>query len=244
MREILSYSFLMPPTIFILTGLSGGMLALRRPRLGIRVALASNILIYLLATPVASKFLLHLLVEPTPAHVDLTTAQAIVIFSADIRVDGRDDGFSGVGLLTLDRLAAAARLYRRLHLPIVVSGGRVPHLGVSAAKLMRDELEQNFLVPVTFSEEISHTTYENAAYTSHFLITNGYNTVILVSQRRDLRRALWSFSRFGIRTLPYSTDDLSDELRVGDFFPSAQSFGESYYILHEIFGLVYYKLFY
>jgi uncharacterized SAM-binding protein YcdF (DUF218 family) len=234
----------MPPTIFIVSCLAGGLIGLRHPRIGLKIALVSSILLYILATPAASKILLRQFLTSPPANMNFKAAQAIVVFAADIRLRDRSAKSETVGLLTLDRLAAAAQLYRLLHLPIVVSGGQMPHAKVSSASLMRDELEQRFLAPVLFLEETSLTTYENAAYTSRFLTKEGYNTIIIVIQQRDIPRALWSFSQFGIHALPYSTEYLSNELEIGDFFPSANSFAESYYIFHEIVGLIYYKMFY
>ncbi len=244
MRELLAYSFVIPPTIFIVTGLAGALMGLRHPGIGTKIALVSSIFLYVLATPAATRFLLHQLVSSVPTDIDWSTAQAIVVFSADIRLRGPSGESETVGLLTLDRLAAAAQLYRRLHLPIVVSGGQVPGAEVSSASMMRDELKQNFLVPVALLEEKSHTTYENAAYTSQILTSSGYNSVIVVLQKRDIPRALWSFSRFGIHAIPYSTDQLPDKLEIGDFFPSPYMSLESYYAIHEIIGLIYYKLIY
>ena len=244
MRELISYSFVMPPTIFIVSCLAGGLIGLRYPRIGLRIALVSSILLYILATPAASKILLRQFLTSPPTSINFKAAQAIVVFAADIRFRDRSAKSETVGLLTLDRLAAAAQLYRLLHLPIVVSGGQMPHAKVSSASLMRDELEQKFSVPVVFTEETSRTTYENAAFTSQFLAKEGYKNIIIVLQQRDIPRVLWSFSKFGICALPYPTEYLDNELEVEDFFPSANSFGESYYTFHEIIGLIYYEMFY
>jgi uncharacterized SAM-binding protein YcdF (DUF218 family) len=244
MRELISYSFVMPPTIFIVICLAGACISLRFPRIGTKITLVSSMVLYVLATPATSKFLLHWLVSPILTDVDLTSARAIVVFSADIRLGDHLGASETVGLLTLDRLAGAAQLYRRLHLPIIVSGGKMPHARVSSATLMRDELEHNFLVPVMFSEEASGTTYENAKNTSRILATYGYDSVIIVLQQRDIPRALWSFSQFGIQALPYPTDHLTVDLEFSDFFPSAGAFKDSYYIFHEIIGVIYYKIIY
>jgi hypothetical protein len=82
--------------------------------------------------------------------------------------NGRDipDTLDG---LTLERLAATARLYRDLNLPVAVTGGLLPGAHASLAGLMREELEENYNVPVTWSEEESHTTFENAMFTDTLL---------------------------------------------------------------------------
>jgi uncharacterized SAM-binding protein YcdF (DUF218 family) len=186
------------------------------------------------------------LVSLVPATTDFTDAQAIVIPSVDINWGNDADIPNAVGVQTLQRLAAAARLYRRLHLPIMVSGGGSPnHPNVSAASLMRDELEQNFGVPVEFIDDTSRNTLENGSHAAKILESRNLNRVIIVSQSRDMPRLLWSFRKFGLTPLPYSLR--LPDLGVNSFgmlLPSAKAFNEIYYEIHEILGLLYYHLYY
>jgi uncharacterized SAM-binding protein YcdF (DUF218 family) len=249
MREILSYSFAIPPTIFIVVCLAGALIGLARPLIGTKIVLASSIALYIFATPAASTFLVHQLVALIPANVDLTNAQAIVVPGADIRAGDHGHGSETVGPLTLERLVSAAQLYRRLHLPIAVSGGPLSSDSpISLASVMRDELERQFSVPVTFTENESHNTFENALFTDHLLKSAHIDRVVVVVQARDMSRVLWSFSRASLHALPYCTDSCAAHAthltNVGDFLPSARAFCESYYAFHEIIGLIYYKAFY
>jgi uncharacterized SAM-binding protein YcdF (DUF218 family) len=247
MREILSYSFAMPPTIFIIICIVGALVALARPLVGTKIVLASSIALYLFSTPVATAFLVQQLVGWVPTNLDLTSAEAIVVPGADVR--GSDhDRYDSVGPLTLERLVSAARLYKSRHLPIAVSGGPLSESLVSLASLMRDELDHDFSVPVKFIEAKSRNTFENALFTGHLLKMEHVNTVIVVAQGRDMSRLLWAFNRTSLRALPYCTDscrrraiDFSDPK---DFLPSAKAFAESYYAFHEIIGLIYYKAVY
>jgi uncharacterized SAM-binding protein YcdF (DUF218 family) len=244
MREILSYSWALPPTIFIVTCLIGALISFVRPRLGRLIFLPSSVFLYAFATPAASKILLWQLESSVSTKINLYPAQAIVIPSADVWISNNNAVPDAVGPMTLDRLANAALLYRHLHLPIVVSGGGAPGTQVTIAHLMQDELEQVFLVPVTYLEEKAQTTYENAFYTSNILKEHNINSVYIVTQERDAPRMLWSFKQFGINVAVYSSQRISHTIRPQDFLPSATAFLETYYAFHELIGLIYYKMFY
>ena len=97
----------------------------------------------------------------------------------------------------------AAEAYRRLHLPVAVSGGRVRGARESEAGLMRAALDTQFSVPVMWVEDRSQTTYENALLTQRLLHPAGIDTVIVVTQAWHMPRALWSFERVGIHALPW-----------------------------------------
>jgi len=244
MRELLSYSFVLPPTIFIVGCIAGALIGLVRPRIGTIVVLSSSILLYLFATPAVSIFLLDdELVMSVPTDPDLARAQAIVVLGGDYKFGDGGRVPDSVGLLTLERLAAAARLYRRLGLPVVVSGGPVGG-SESLAKLMREELEQNFSVPVKWIEGRSRSTYQNALYTAELMKSTNINTVIVVTQAWHMPRALWSFKRAGLNASPFSPPEAIRSIDFRDFLPSVSALHNSFYALHEMFGLAYYRIFY
>lgn len=246
MREMLSYSFVMPPTIFIVIGLLGSLLAFRRPRLGLMISLFSGIFLYGFSTPAVSMLLMDHLDSLVPTSADLADAQAIVVPSVDISWGNGADIPDAVGVQTLQRLAAAARLYRRLHFPIIVSGGAFPnHPNISAASLMRAELEQNFSVPVEFVDDASRNTFETGMHTAEILKARGMDRVIVVAQERDMPRLMWSVRKFGLSPVPYSLNRANLWVGgLGMLLPSAKAFGAIYYELHEIVGLWYYRLCY
>ena len=243
MREILSYSFVLPPTIFIVVCLIGALISLASARVGTKVVLVSSIFLYLLAMPAVSTFLFDELGMLVPANVDLARAQAIVVLGGDVKYGNGVGVPNSVGLLTLDRLAEAARLYRRLQLPILVSGGPVARSGPSLASLMQEVLEIDFHIPVKWTETKSRTTFENAVFTSQILRAENIDAAIIVTQPWHMPRALWSFNRVGFHALPFSNQATSQSLEIQDFFPSARAFHDSFYAFHEIIGLGYYKFF-
>src|SRR5438270_495251 len=119
--------------------------------------------------------------------------------------------------------------------PILVSGGRIADWHTSVAQLMKSVLEGYFGVPVTWSEQESRTTYENALYTAQLLRGEPINTVVVIAQREDLPRAIWSFKRVGIRAIPWPTPRTPLKLdRAEDFVPDSRAFYESFHALHEM----------
>lgn len=242
MRSVIGYGFLAPPTVFIVLGLLGAVMALGGRRAGIAVTFAANLCLFVAATPAFSSSLLVWLEAKTPKDADLSSAQAIVVLGADVRA-GNDDTPDRLGPQSLERLVFAADAYKRLQLPIVVSGGHVSESKTSAAEMMKFMLDRYFAVPVAWSEDRSQTTYENAVYTTQLLQKANIHTVILVTQARDIPRAAWSFERAGLRALPWSVPRTELKIhRLADFLPSTRALDESFHALHEIIGELYYQI--
>lgn len=243
MRELLSYSFIVPPTIFIVICLAGAAISLARPRIGAIVTIISASLLYLCATPLVSTFLIGRLEALVPSKPDFAGAQAIVVLGGDEQhFSGTDD--EAVGQLTLERLEAAAELHRRTGLPILVSGGTLDDSAVSLARLMQRALTQTFLVPVKWVEDKSLNTFQNALYSAKILENDDIRSVIVVTQAWHMPRALLSFNKVGLHAVPFCYINSPESFDISDILPSASAFQRSFYAFHEIIGLVYYHLAY
>src|SRR5438067_11516634 len=162
MSSFVSYGFLAPPALFITLCLVGALLAPKWRRSGIGVVLVASLCLFALATPALSSYLLQQVEAQIPAVGDLHAAQAIVVLGGDQRFGNGADIPDTLGPLSLERLVLAAGAFRRLRLPVLVSGGRIPGAGASSAELMKPVLERDFAVPVVWSEDRSPTSYENA----------------------------------------------------------------------------------
>jgi uncharacterized SAM-binding protein YcdF (DUF218 family) len=240
MRNLIGYGFLAPPNILIVLCTVGALLSLVWRRVGILVVLVSSFSLYILATPAFSSYLLWYIESKIPEGNNLNIAQVIVVLGVDIR-RGRSITPERLGPQSLERLVMAAEAYRRLHLPIAVSGGLISDSQMSVAELMKIAFEQQFAIPVTWSEERSRNTYENAAYTAKLLREANIGTVVVIAQARDLPRIIWSFEHSGLRALPWPAPRTSSKIdRIGDFLPNTEALAESYYTLHEIIGGLYY----
>lgn len=242
MEGLVSHGFLAPPTVFILLSLAGAVIALVWRRLGLALALISSLCLYAAATPALSSWLLRGLEAGVPAAPDLRAAQAIVVLGGDVEVGG--GGIPDrLGPLSLERVVLGAQAYRRLHLPVAVSGGLVGHARQSVAALMKAALETDFGVPVKWSEQRSRTTWENAVGTAQILRPQGIATVVVVTQAWHLPRALWSFAHAGLTPLPWAAPPRAPQaLRPDDLLPSLAALSDTAFAIHEILGGQYYRL--
>ena len=243
----LSYSSLVPPNLFILLALIGVLIAWRRKPFGLAVATAAIGLLYLVAMPVTAGLLIRwaeaiAFDEPTLPSDKPPGAipGAIVVLSADARRSGIPGVPDSVGQLTLERLAEAARQRRRLGLPILVSGGP-PEAPLAA--LMSTVLQEDFRVPVEWREERSQNTFENALYSAKILRDAGIHAALVIAHPWDMARALWSFRAVDYPVVPSPTPaGGSPSLSVNAFLPQVPALLESYYALHELIGLAWYRV--
>lgn len=243
MESIVSYGFLALPTVFVTLALVGAAIALAWRRLGIALSLLANLSLFAAATPALSSYLLRQAEAGLPWQLDLGRAQAIVVLGGDVRVGDGAAIPDRLGPLSLERVVLAAAAYRRLHLPVVVSGGRVGESHQSVAGLMKRALEGDFELPVKWVENRSRTTWENAVDTARLLRPAGIKTVVLVTAAWHLNRALWSFRRAGLDPLPWPAPRTALQIgRLGDFLPNLGALVDSFYALHELIGDLYYRV--
>jgi len=242
MARLVSSGFLAPPTVFIALCLAGALIAIRWRRSGLGLVLAASLCLYVAAMPAVSSYLLYRVESRLPATPDLTRAQAIVVLGGDVRAGDGAAVPDTLGPLSLERVVFATQAYRRLQLPVAVSGGRIGDAQQSEAGLMQAALEAGFAVPVTWTEGRSRTTWENALYTAPLLREKHLTTVVVVSQAWHLPRALWAFKRVGLNALPWPSPRTPARAgAVEDYLPSVAALQDTARALHEIIGAYYYR---
>ena len=240
--NLVSFGFLALPTIFISLSLLGVLIAFRCWRAGFALAFVSSLCLFAASTPALSSLLLRQAEAGLPQNADLREAQAIVVLSGEVRRGNGADIPDRLGPRTLERLVLAANAYRRLNLPVAVSGGCM-RTQVSEAFLMKMALETELNVRVRWTEEESRTTWENAIYTAQLLRSAEINTVVLVTHAWHLPRALRAFEKAGLKALPWPSSRTPQRLRrAEDYLPSIGGLQDSFYALHEIIGSLYYRL--
>ena len=243
MSDLISIDFLVPPTVLILLAALAAWATLWRPHVGAAVAIITTSLLYLAALPVIATRMLEEVEIKTPARPDFSAAQAIVVLGGGVHPGDGDKVADTLGPWSLERIVLAAQAYRQLNVRVAVSGGRVAGAHASEASLMKAALETEFSVPVTWVDDQSRTTYENAVFTAKLLKADNVTTVVLVTQAWHMRRALWSFERAGLQAIPYPAPTTFEESdRVDDYLPSTSALERSYHALHEAIGLAYYRL--
>lgn len=243
MSDLISYGFLTPPAVLLLLSLVGALLALRWRRIGVAIVILSSMALYGFATPFVASWLLHEIELGISDSADLSTAQAIIVLGAGVRLGDGASAPDTLGPLSLERLVYVAEAYRRLHLPVAVSGGRIFPARTEEAALMRAALERDFDVPVTWSDDQSRTTYENALYTARLLSPDHIASVVIVTHAWHLPRALWAFERAGLHALAWPVPrDFVRLQRIDDVLPNIAALHDSARALHEMIGRLYYRL--
>jgi uncharacterized SAM-binding protein YcdF (DUF218 family) len=239
----MSVDFLVPPTVLILLAAVAAWTAWWRPRMGAALGIVATSLLYLAALPVVASWMIGAVEIRTPVKPDFSAAQAIVVLGGGVHPGDGDTVADTLGPWSLERVALAAQAYRELGLKVAVSGGRFAAAHVSEASLMKAVLEAQFGVPVTWIDDRSRTTYENAVFTARLLKADNITTIVLVTQAWHMRRALWSFERTGLHAIPYPAPLTYDESqRIDDYLPSIGALERTYHALHEAIGLAYYRL--
>jgi uncharacterized SAM-binding protein YcdF (DUF218 family) len=241
MSHLISTSFLIPPAVFVWLILVGLWLSLSRAPLGPLIALVASLCLYATSMPLVASFLLERLEQHASLSADLTRAQAIVVLGGGVR-QGEPGQKDSLDPDSLDRVMMAVAAYRRLHIPIAVTGaGRDD--GESEASLMKGMLESDFSIPVTWVEGQARTTYQNALFTRRLLQPAGIDTVVVVTQAWHAPRALWAFEHVGFHALPWPAPHQRFEIKsLDDFLPSGDALHDSYVAFHELIGAAYYRL--
>ncbi len=232
---------LVPPPNLPLIGLAGLALRRRWPRLG-RMMLGGSLAgLLVLSLPAVSKALLVSLELGLPlAPPAGDPPGAIVILSAEVDHLRGPGPAEQVGPLTLERMRAGVALYRRTHLPILVTGGRLAgRQQAPVAVLMAHSLEQDFRVPVRWVEPRSKTTWQNAEDSAALLRRAGIGSIYLVTHAWHEHRGILAFRHFGLNVTaaPVGLDALTDAV-----LPSSRAWRESYFAFHEWIGWLDYAL--
>ena len=244
--QSLSYSSLIPPSLFILLAMSVLFSPGDGGAPGLVLATAAVVCLYLAATPFVASLLIRAAIGlsgriptlPLPAPPG-----AIVVLSAGYWHSSRPGGRDVVDPMTLERLAGAVSEQRRTGLPILVSGGWLENADNSLAAMMTDALGTDFRVPVRWREDRSRTTYENALYSAEILRRAGIPSALVVTNSWHMARALWSFYAVGYPVVVAPLDDGQPFSRtLSRFFPQVAALAASNDALHELIGLVWYEI--
>lgn len=239
-------ALLLPPTIFVVLGISGLLIARRYRYLGRTVMVVSVMSLLVLSTDAGSAWLIRPLEQQSPqaTSTEKNKSQAIVVLGGGrARVASRDGDYDQVGPITLIRLRAAARLQRETHLPLLVSGGAPDGQGESEAVLMARSLKDDFGVEARWVESNSINTNQNAILSAQLLRKENIQQILLVTDAIHMPRARWAFEHAGLRVAPVPSHFVaSGDFHLASFIPNAQSLKNSHYAIHEWLGLLVYRL--
>lgn len=237
-------AFLLPPLSLLLAALLGLLLLRFFQRLGRALLTGALALLWLCATPYFSDGAMRLL-EGAPRAVDTRTqpADAIVVLGGGTYFNAPEYGADTVGDLTLVRLRYAAKLQRATGKPLLVTGGNPLGNDLSEAQQMKAVLEQEFNVPVRWTEDASDNTLENALYSYRILQKAGIKRIYLVTHAFHMPRSARAFQSAGFEVVPAPTA-FTTHYRTGlfSFIPNAAAMRHSMFFTHELIGMLWYRL--
>ncbi len=145
---------------------------------------------------------------------------------------------------TLERAAAAFKLYKDTGLPVLISGGAPfserPESEAAAAYLKELGVPENKLI----REERSRDTEENARFSLKICGEKGYKKVILLTSAYHMPRSVLLFRKAGAAELvPFPVARRSGGPRFySDYLPGGGL--EARQAINEYLGLLYYRLYY
>ncbi len=238
----------MPPVNLLLLIAVGYLMRRRWPHAGRMLSRTAIVVLLVISTSAGSLLLVTPLENMTAPLADArsTRAQAIVVLSAGM-VDAAPEygGLDAPDPVTLVRLQYGAWLQHQSALPLMVSGGIVP--GTTATRslgaMMARTLREDFKTPVTWIEDQSVDTDQNAVNSARMLKAAGISRVLLVTHAMHMPRSRQAFVRAGIEvveapTMFYSRAKWSPWMLL----PSASGLYRSFYAMHEWVGMAWYRL--
>jgi len=238
-------AFLLPPLNLLLASLAGLFLSRSRPRLGRTLLAGSIALLWLCATPYVADGALHLL-ERSFRTVDpkIQPADAIVVLGGGTYFSAPEyGGTDTVSYSSLERLRYAAKLQRETGKPILTTGGKPIGNDTSEAQQMKSVLEKDFNVPVQWTEDASENTMEDARYSYQLLQKAGIKRIYLVTHAWHMPRSVMVFQTAGFDVVPAPTSFTTryqTDLLI--FIPNSESLNDSRIFMHELIGLLWYRL--
>ena len=247
-------ALLLPPVPLLLMVLVGARLLLPRRGLGWTVILVAVVLLWFSACAGTERLLTPMWLQPPPAlGADRIAAikaprdagkTAVVVLGAGAEPRAPEYGVSNLSAPSLERLRYGVWLARQTGLPIAVSGG----VGWGAADAAPEAeiaariAQQEFGVPVKWTETRSRDTRQNAGLTVAMLREAGIEQVLLVTHDHHMPRALRAFEQAGGKELRVEAAPLGlsrQELSGGlEWIPSSSGFTRVRQMLHELAGLL------
>jgi uncharacterized SAM-binding protein YcdF (DUF218 family) len=244
-------TFLLPPlSVLLLLALGIFFLFIRHSKLAKLLILAAFSFLWIASTPYFAEGAIRLLeAQTTPLDINHPnghpqTAEAIVILGGGTYFHAPEyAGQDTVNDASLVRLRYGVKLQRETGKPILVTGGKPLGNDLSEAQQMRMVLDQDFHASVSWMDDTSDNTFENAHHSFRVLKEAGIHKIYLVTHAWHMPRSAYVFRRAGFQVveapIAFTTRSQTDFLA---FLPQASSLNESKIFIQEIIGLLWYRV--
>lgn len=227
----------------LLLGIVGYFLLNRKLVLAKRLLGGMLSALIVLSMPVVSQNLMVWLEQLPLSESSAAAPQAIVILGAGVTVAEEYGGYT-CDDICLQRVRYGAGIARRSKLPVLVTGGNSSDPHHSEAWHMRKVMTEEFGQPARWIEEESSNTLENAKHSAILLKDNNINMILLITTASHMMRAKTAFEMAGIKVVPAPTSFTKPRAFSSwlSYVPTADSLVYLRKLLHELIGLVFYRL--
>lgn len=169
---------------------------------------------------------------------------AIVVLGGGDTIQAEYDHQHTVSDFTLHRINYAVYLQQKLHLPILLSGGKTNGSRESEAELMARVLQNNFHMKADYLENQSLTTADESQFVRSMMQKNRFDQVYLVTHAWHMPRSAYIFQCAGIKVIPAPMGHFvyGPGYALVSYFPNMDALYASSIALHEWLGLLWYHL--
>lgn len=240
--KFLYATFILPPGIFILALIIFSLKLCRyKAKLG-KNLLILTLVFYIFTTPLVDNSIISLLENKYTVPVN-PKGDVIVMLGGGATLDTPNLNFNGhLSGFAANRLITSVELYKKLNIPIIISGGKV-----FKSTGTESEISKNILITMGIPENKiivenqSINTTENAKYTKKILDKYNFKNPILVTSAFHMPRAVIQFKKFNINVLPFPTDyqtNLRGSFELNDFIPSSDALVKLSLSVKEFIGIL------
>lgn len=240
-------AFLIYPLSFFLLLLWGVFLCYhqKQARRVLAVALSG---LYILSAPFPVNYFMHWLEGPPPSPTTFRPPyEVVVVLSGMVNLGlSREDWIEfneGV-----DRILTGISLIKQgLGEKLLISGGSGSLFDQSlkeAELLKKFSIEWGLSADQVLVEATSRNTYENAVHSAEIIRPQNFQRILLITSASHMRRAAAAFHKQGIFPDLYPVDFSAqiDTVTLWSFFPSAIALNMSTRLIHELVGIVMYRV--
>lgn len=239
--KFLYSTFILPPGIFILLLIVICFKLFKTKNEFFKPLMILTIIFYAFCTPLVTSLIISSL-EKEYSVPQSPQGDVIVMLGGGATLDTPNLDFKGhLSGYSANRLLTTIELYKKLNIPIIISGGKVFSSSGSESVIARNILI-SIGVPknMIFIDNRSVNTTENAKYTKAIMGNHNFKNPILVTSAFHMPRAVKQFNKFNVKVLPFPTDyqtNVDEKFEVNELLPSGSGILNLSLSIKEYLGL-------
>lgn len=240
--KFLYKTFILPPGIIIFFMILYGIHLYKKGNKAYRGIALFAILLYFCSISLTGDFAIHTLeddyIPPSYANGD-----AIIMLGGGATLDTPNVNVKGnLSGAAANRLLTCAELYNKLHVPVIISGGKVYEFTGDEAQICKSILI-NIGVKKSdiITDDKSLNTEENALNTAKILRQKGFVKPVLVTSAFHMRRSVLFFKKNNVQVIPYPCDyrvNVNKYITLDDFISNSDAMSNLSIAIKEYIGCI------